>query len=183
MFLKIPQISQENTCVGVCRFRPATLLKRGFNSSVTMKFAKFLITLFFYRAPFYSDCFCLFWKSGENFISEQLTNPMLAGNNFTENFPADVPVGWEFFGTCKTIPQLFLLLSWALWNFELYYICAALWKINNAVILSFQNVIFQKNKLKNRNNVKKIKLCRNCERANLSERMVRGVRVWVRHVL
>ena len=82
---------------------------------------------------------------------------MLAGNNFTENFPADVPVGWEFFGTCKTIPQLFLLLSWALWNFELYDISAALWIINNAVILSFQNVIFQKNKLKNRNNVNKSK--------------------------
>ena len=31
----------------------------------------------------------------------------------------------------KQYPQLFLLLSWALWNFELYYIYAVLWIINS----------------------------------------------------
>ena len=35
----------------------------------------------------------LFWKSGENVNPKQLKNPMLADNNFTENFAADVPVG------------------------------------------------------------------------------------------
>ena len=27
---------------------------------------------FFYRTPFYSDCFCVFWKSGESFSLQQL---------------------------------------------------------------------------------------------------------------
>ena len=58
-----------------------------------VKFAKFLRTLFFYKIPFYSDSFCMFWKSGESFSPEQFTNPMLAGNNFIENFTAEVPVG------------------------------------------------------------------------------------------
>ena len=35
----------------------------------------------------------LFRKSGENFNPKQLKNPMLADNNFTENFAADVPMG------------------------------------------------------------------------------------------
>ena len=35
----------------------------------------------------------MFWKSKENFSPEQLTNPVLAGNNFTKNFTLDVPVG------------------------------------------------------------------------------------------
>ena len=47
---------------------------------------------FFYRTPFYSDCFCVFWKFRENFSPEQLANPMLGGNNFTENFTTDFPV-------------------------------------------------------------------------------------------
>ena len=34
MFLKISLISQENTCVGVFYSRPATLLKRGSNTSI-----------------------------------------------------------------------------------------------------------------------------------------------------
>ena len=40
VFLKILQISQENACVGV--WRPATLLKKDSNTSLILKFAKFL---------------------------------------------------------------------------------------------------------------------------------------------
>ena len=58
-----------------------------------VKFAKFLRILFFYKIPFYSDSFCVFWKSGESFSLEQFTNPTLAGNNFIENFTSEVPVG------------------------------------------------------------------------------------------
>ena len=39
------------------------------------------------------ESFSVFWKSEENFNPKQLANLMLAGNNFTENFTADVPVG------------------------------------------------------------------------------------------
>ena len=35
----------------------------------------------------------VFWKSGKNFNPKQLTNLMLADDNFTENITADVPVG------------------------------------------------------------------------------------------
>ena len=35
----------------------------------------------------------VFSKSGENFNPKQLTNLMLADDNFTENFIEDVPVG------------------------------------------------------------------------------------------
>ena len=35
----------------------------------------------------------VFWKYGENFKPKQLTKLMLAGDNFTENFTADVPLG------------------------------------------------------------------------------------------
>ena len=45
---------------------------------------------YFCRTPL--ESFSVFWKSGENFNLEQLTNHMLARNNFTENFNADVPV-------------------------------------------------------------------------------------------
>ena len=40
-------------------------------------------------------------KSGENFNLEELTNPILAGCNFTKNFPVDVL--WEFSETPKAI--------------------------------------------------------------------------------
>ena len=36
--------------------------------------------------------FSVFWKFQEDFNPEYLTNPILAGNNFIENFNADVPV-------------------------------------------------------------------------------------------
>ena len=59
------------------------------------KFKYFITALimlhdYFCRTPL--EGFSVFWKSGENFNPEQLTNHMSAGNNFTENFNADVPV-------------------------------------------------------------------------------------------
>ena len=62
-----------------------------------VQFEKFLKTLFLrtlYKTPFYSNYLCVFWKSGEDFSPEQLTNRMLAGNNFTENFNTYVLVGF-----------------------------------------------------------------------------------------
>ena len=61
MFLKISEIYQENTYVGV---RPATLLKETPTSVFPLKFAKFLRTHFFYRtlpvaAPAYDSLFKL----------------------------------------------------------------------------------------------------------------------------
>ena len=35
----------------------------------------------------------MFWKSEENFNLEELTNPMLVGDNFTEIFTAEVAMG------------------------------------------------------------------------------------------
>ena len=35
----------------------------------------------------------VFWKSGENFNLEELTNPMLVGCNFPDNFTVDVAMG------------------------------------------------------------------------------------------
>ena len=46
---------------------------------------------YFCRTPLESSS--AFWKSAENFNAKQLTNLMLANDNFTENFTADVPVG------------------------------------------------------------------------------------------
>ena len=56
---------------------------------------EFFKDTFLYRTPFYSNRLCVFWKSGGNFSLEQLTNPMLAGNNFTENFTTGAPVGFS----------------------------------------------------------------------------------------
>ena len=95
MFLKIWQILQENNYVGAFfliklqAFRPATLLKRDSNTGVIMWNLRNFQEHFFYRTPFYSDCFCVFWKSKENYSPEQLTNPILAGNSFTKNFTTD----------------------------------------------------------------------------------------------
>ena len=36
----------------------------------------------------------MFWKSGENFNLEELTNPKLIGYNITENFTVDFAVGF-----------------------------------------------------------------------------------------
>ena len=44
-----------------------------------------------YRSPLESSP--VFWKSGENFNLEELTNPMLVGYNFTENFTVEVDGG------------------------------------------------------------------------------------------
>ena len=70
-------------------FRPATLLKRDSNTGFIMWNLRNFQELSFYRTPFYSDYFCVFWKSKENYSPEQLTNPTLGGNSFTENFTTD----------------------------------------------------------------------------------------------
>ena len=57
-------------------------------------------------------------------FSIQKTNLILAGNNFTENFTANVLVG--IFETYKTIPQLFLLFPLVFLNFKLSCIFAVL---------------------------------------------------------
>ena len=49
-----------------------------------------MLSKYFYRLPLENSS--LLWKSGENFNPEKLTKPMLVGDNFTENFNADVPV-------------------------------------------------------------------------------------------
>ena len=47
----------------------------------------------------------MFWKSGENFNMKQLTNLMLVGYNFTENFTVDLAMGilqyvWNGIDSC-----------------------------------------------------------------------------------
>ena len=49
-----------------------------------------MLNNFFYGAPLESSS--VFWKSGENFNPKQLTNLMLAVDNFTENYTADIHV-------------------------------------------------------------------------------------------
>ena len=43
----------------------------------------------------------VFWKSGENFNLEELTNPMFLGYNFTDNLL--LTLLWGFSETSKTI--------------------------------------------------------------------------------
>ena len=107
-----------------------------------VKFVKFLRTLFFCTTPFDSDCFCVFWKSGENFSSQQLKKSPVGRQQLYRELHCRHSRG-NFSKLIKQYPQLFLLLSWALWNFELYlYLCSIVnnSQINNAVILSFQNM-------------------------------------------
>ena len=94
-----------------------------------VKFAKFLITIFFTEQLFTVTA---------SVCSENLVKILVRRNKI---FPCRCSRG-NYLKRVKQYPQLFLLLSWAPWNFELNYICAALWIINNAVILSFQNLIF-----------------------------------------
>ena len=71
--------------------------------SLLKKFKDFITALmlnnYSCRSP--RESFSKFRKSGENFNLEELTNPILAGCNFTKNFTVDVL--WEFSETPKTI--------------------------------------------------------------------------------
>ena len=76
---------------------------------------------------------------------------MLTGNNFTDNFTADFPVG---------IFQNNIL--WALWNFDLYHILYLCSLVNNKYLNKWCRhtfisicVNFLKNKLKNINKISK----------------------------
>ena len=55
------------------------LLKTGSNTGVILWYLRNFQEHCFYKTLFYSDYFCVFWKSGKTFSPEQLTNPMLAG--------------------------------------------------------------------------------------------------------
>ena len=96
MFLKIWQISQENTYIGVCFNKVAGLRACNFvkkklkHRRYYVKFANFSRTLFFTEHLFIvtaSVC-----SENLNFSPEQLANPMLVGNNFNENFTTEFPV-------------------------------------------------------------------------------------------
>ena len=134
MFLKISQIWQENTCVGslflikLRTYRPATLLKRDSNTGAILWNFEIFKNTFFYRTTVCSDCVCVFWKSGENFNPQQLRKSHVGRQQLYRELRCRHSRG-DFSKLIKQYPQLFLLLSWALWNFELYYICAALWII------------------------------------------------------
>ena len=58
-----------------------------------VKFAKFLRTLFFTEHLFTVTASVCFENLGKILVRNSSENPMLTGNNFTENFNADVPVG------------------------------------------------------------------------------------------
>ena len=122
---------------------------------------------FFCTTPFYSDCFCVFWKSGENFSPQHLRKSHVRMQQLYREL--DCRHSRENFS--KQCPQLFLLFSWALWNFELYlYLCSIVnnRQINNDVILSFQNMwISREISWRTETTFTKIKLSRNCKSANL----------------
>ena len=58
-----------------------------------VKFAKFLRTLFFTEHLFTVTASVCFENLGKILVRNSSENPMLTGNNFTETFNADVPVG------------------------------------------------------------------------------------------
>ena len=66
---------------------------------------------YFCRTPLESSS--VFWKSGENFNLEELTNPMLVGNTFTENFTAGIAVELsETFKTISTAASLYKFINY-----------------------------------------------------------------------
>ena len=93
---------------------------------LSCKICKIFKNTFFYRTPFYSDCFCVFWKSGENFSPQQFRKSHVDREQLYRELQCRRSRG-NSSKLIKQYPQLFLLLSWALWNFELCYICAAFW--------------------------------------------------------
>ena len=50
-----------------------------------------MLNNFSFGAPLESSS--VLWKSGENFNPKQLTNLMLADDNFTENYTPDIHIG------------------------------------------------------------------------------------------
>ena len=61
-----PSWSASNTCVGAC------FLKKTPTQVLSCEICGIFNSTLFYRTPFYSDCFCVFGKSGENFSPQQL---------------------------------------------------------------------------------------------------------------
>ena len=64
---------------------------------------------YFCRTPLESSS--VFWKSEENFNLEELTNPILVGNKFTENFIHCRHCRGNFPKRLKQYPQLLLFTN------------------------------------------------------------------------
>ena len=119
-------------------FRSATLLKKDFNTSVILWNLQNISELFFSQNTFIQClllCVLKIWRKFQSRIinkshigRQQLyCSCRLSRGNFSKQYP-----------------QLFLLLSWALWKFELYNIYSVLWIINSFInddaLLSFHYV-------------------------------------------
>ena len=76
MFLKIGVLKNfANLTEKYQAFKPGTLLKETSTQLVSCEICEFFFKTLFFSERFYSDCFCVFWKFGENFSLEQFTNP------------------------------------------------------------------------------------------------------------
>ena len=91
----------------------------------------------------------VFWKSGENFNLKELTNPMLAGDNFMENFTAEVLKLLQnsqesicgrvsFLIKLQAASDLFRLFSW---QFLVYLISTEKWS-EKREILCWSSIFF-----------------------------------------
>ena len=91
---------------------------------------------FFNRTLCYSDCFCVFWKSGENFSLQQLGKFHVGRQQLYWELYCRHSRG-NFSKLIKQYPQLLLLLSSALKFWTILYLCSIVDNdsINNAVIL------------------------------------------------
>ena len=129
MFWKIRKFDRKTSVLvsafNKVAFRPEK--KRLQHRYYLVKFAKFLRALFL-QNTYGSDCFCVLWKSGENFSPEQLRKSHVGRQQIYWELHCRHSRG-NFSKLIEWYPQLFLLLSWVLRNFELYYICAVLWII------------------------------------------------------
>ena len=92
----------------------------------------------------------VFWKSGENFNLKELTNPMLAGDNFMENFTAKVLklLQNSHESTCGRVSfliklqaasDLFRLFSW---QFVVYLISTEKWSEKRKILCWSSNIYF-----------------------------------------
>ena len=89
-----------------------------------VKFAKFLRILFFTEHLFTVTASVCFENLVKILVRNSSENPMLTG--IYRELQCR-PSRGNFSKLIKQYPQLFLLLLWAFWNFEIYYICAAFW--------------------------------------------------------
>ena len=92
----------------------------------------------------------VFWKSGENFNLKELTNPMLPGDNFMENFTAEVLKLLQnsqesicgrvsFLIKLQAASDLFRLFSW---QFLVYLISTEKWSEKREILCWSSNIYF-----------------------------------------